>query len=562
VHISRSLTALGLAAALLAAAPAVSAAAPGPGAHPARPPAAATAPRTVRPQNPPTSADWAGAQATGSDGQYTSVSAQWVQPWVICSSGADEATWVGLDGSSTYGSGAEQAGTEAECSGTSTSYYAFYQLPLYGLVSIRSVLPDDEMYASVSSGAPGHVNITVEDITQNWTYTASPVAVTSPAFASAEAIVSAGPNSTGTLAEYGFQGFSNLTVNGDANPVAAGAQALDLSNSGSINEYASPVTTTGGFSVSYGIDEVTGKPLISFQTSAPQNQLVDDWSELGQMFLGQTILRNTSPSLALLPDGGFEEAIMTAYKTLVVVGTDFTFNTGLPVAGGSSPVIAANSSGLFEVVFEHSDGVLWTYTISNHGQPATVPPRSMVGSSTPTIVALSGGGFEIAYTANTGTLDLLGPAGDPTSGSVLVRGGTNPGLAALTTGGVEAVFEDSSGDLVEGTGSGFSAPTGFTMAGATNPVATAVPGGGFEIAYINTSLQLCDISSANPGTSSNSTQVVLTNTAPGIAYTSNGLLIVYENDNGYLVTWYLNTTPVPQDYADMAGTSTYPAIAD
>lgn len=552
VHISRSSAVAGLAAVLLAAAiPAASAAVSGPAARSGT--AEAAAPGTIRPHGTVTSTVWGGYEATGTRNQYESVSASWVQPWVICSTGADAATWVGLDGATSGDPGSEQAGVEAQCSGTAASYFAFYELPDCATVDVGSVLPDDEISASVTSDAADYYTFDLHDVTQNWDRNYQVVATTSPLDESAEAIVSAGPTSTGPLADYGFQGFSNLTINGDANPSAQNAQQVDLINQNAVDEYTSPVTASGSFSVSYGIDEVAAKPLISFQTRSPQNQLVDNWSSLGQESLGQTILRNTSPSLALMPDGGFEEAIMTAYKTLVIVGTDLTVNTGLPVAGGASPVIAVDSSGTLEVAFEHSDGQLWLYTVAGGGQNQG---RSMVGSSTPAITVVPGG-FEVAYTAGNGVLTEFGAAGSFNSGSVLVRGGTNPGIAALATGGFESVFEDGAGYLVEGTTSGFTV-TPDVMAGATNPAVTGLAGGGYEIAYVDNSLQLRLVGSIPESVS----ETVLTNTAPAIAAVGGSFMAVYENGSSDMVQWSPGNGDVVQLYAEMAGTSTYPAIAD
>jgi hypothetical protein len=61
-----------------------------------------------------TSSNWAGYAATG--GQFTSVSADWVQPAGICSRGDQYAAfWVGLDGYSS--TTVEQTGTEVDCVG-------------------------------------------------------------------------------------------------------------------------------------------------------------------------------------------------------------------------------------------------------------------------------------------------------------------------------------------------------------------------------------------------------------------------------------------------------------
>ena len=91
------------------------------------------------------SQNWAGYVAGGSDSstQFSNVSGSWVQPTSKCSSGQDDAAfWVGIGGDdgqsssgfgqSTLGDGSstslEQIGTEGNCTGNGTQYYAWYEL--------------------------------------------------------------------------------------------------------------------------------------------------------------------------------------------------------------------------------------------------------------------------------------------------------------------------------------------------------------------------------------------------------------------------------------------------
>ncbi len=73
------------------------------------------------------SSNWSGYAVTG--GTYTSVSATWVQNAGTCSSSdtdTDMSPWVGIDGYSS--SSVEQTGTSVDCSGSSKTYYAWYEM--------------------------------------------------------------------------------------------------------------------------------------------------------------------------------------------------------------------------------------------------------------------------------------------------------------------------------------------------------------------------------------------------------------------------------------------------
>src|SRR5690348_707254 len=65
-----------------------------------------------------TSSNWAGYAVTG--GTYTTVTSNWVQPAVTCSSTAYSSFWVGIDGDTS--STVEQTGTEADCNGSTPVY--------------------------------------------------------------------------------------------------------------------------------------------------------------------------------------------------------------------------------------------------------------------------------------------------------------------------------------------------------------------------------------------------------------------------------------------------------
>src|ERR1044071_5102244 len=71
-----------------------------------------------------TSTNWSGYAVTGN--RFTSVSASWTQPSVTCSATAYSSFWVGLDGDTS--NTVEQTGTDADCSGSTPQYYAWYEM--------------------------------------------------------------------------------------------------------------------------------------------------------------------------------------------------------------------------------------------------------------------------------------------------------------------------------------------------------------------------------------------------------------------------------------------------
>jgi hypothetical protein len=159
-----------------------------------------------------TSTNWSGYAVTG--GRYTSVSASWTQPSATCSGTAYSSFWVGLDGD-TSGT-VEQTGTDADCSGSTPQYYAWYEMyPKYPVNYSNPVSPGDHMTASVTSDGSGNFTLTISDTTKGWTNTKS-ARLRSAKLASAEVIAEAPSSSGGVLplADFGTVSFTNATVDG------------------------------------------------------------------------------------------------------------------------------------------------------------------------------------------------------------------------------------------------------------------------------------------------------------------------------------------------------------
>lgn len=196
-----------------------------------------------------TSGNWSGYVATG--GGFTSVGAGWTQPAVACGSQTTYSSfWIGLDGD---GSGTvEQIGTEADCSGGSPVYAAWYEMYPGGPVEFSSAIsPGDALHASVTYNGSGRFTLVLADRTKGWTHTSTPH-LDNPALASAEVVAEAPSDAAGVLPLSDFQSvaFSGATVNG----LALGAFQPDpvtMANGGTTRATPGPLSSSGGFTVTW-----------------------------------------------------------------------------------------------------------------------------------------------------------------------------------------------------------------------------------------------------------------------------------------------------------------------
>jgi len=159
-----------------------------------------------------TSTNWSGYAVTGS--RFTSVSASWTEPSVSCSGTAYSSFWVGLDGDTS--NTVEQTGTDADCSGSTAQYYAWYEMyPKFPVNLKGTVRPGDHLSASVTANGNGSFTLTISDSTQGWTNT-STQRLKRATLASAEVIAEAPSSSGGVLplANFGTVSFSGATANG------------------------------------------------------------------------------------------------------------------------------------------------------------------------------------------------------------------------------------------------------------------------------------------------------------------------------------------------------------
>ena len=197
------------------------------------------------------STNWSGYAATGGSGAYTSVSGSWTEPTVTCSQTAYSSFWVGLDG---YNSNTvEQTGTDSDCSGSTPTYYAWYEMyPKFPVNLNKTVKPGDSMSASVTAGSNHSFTLVISDSTQHWTFQVTKKSSTAKR-SSAEVIAEAPSSSGGVLplADFGTVNFSNSKANGHAiggfNPV----EIVMVTSTGTVKAQPSALSSGTAFSVTW-----------------------------------------------------------------------------------------------------------------------------------------------------------------------------------------------------------------------------------------------------------------------------------------------------------------------
>jgi Peptidase A4 family len=199
------------------------------------------------------STNWSGYAATGATGAFTSVSASWIEPTATCSGNrrrTDQYSsfWVGLDGYSS--SSVEQTGTDADCVGTSPSYYGWYEMyPAYPVDFSSTVRPGDAMSASVTFFGTQTYTLVLKDSTRGWTQTITKNQ-SGLARSSAEVITEAPSSSSGVLplADFGAVSYSVSTANGTSLASLNPTEIIMVDSSGASKDSTNSINSSGGFS--------------------------------------------------------------------------------------------------------------------------------------------------------------------------------------------------------------------------------------------------------------------------------------------------------------------------
>ena len=197
------------------------------------------------------SSNWSGYAATGSNGEFTSVSASWVQPTLTCTSKTTYSSyWVGLDGYSN--SALEQTGTEADCIGGKATYGAWWEvLPASESAYSVTVKAGDSLSASVVDNGNGTFTMKLTDSTQGWSKSTTADGSSGYEDSSAEVIAEATEvnGSIAKLSNFGTVNFTNADADGSA---LSGYSPNEIVMAGSSDVKAQPSSISGGsFSVTW-----------------------------------------------------------------------------------------------------------------------------------------------------------------------------------------------------------------------------------------------------------------------------------------------------------------------
>jgi Peptidase A4 family len=197
-----------------------------------------------------TSTNWSGYAVTGS--RYTSITASWTEPTVSCTGAtAYSSFWVGLDGDTS--NTVEQTGADADCSGSTPQYYAWYEMyPKYPVNLRQPVSPKDNLTATVTTDGRGGFTLTISDTTKGWTNTTT-ARLKSAKLASAEVIAEAPSSSGGVLplANFGTVNFSGAKANGATlTSSTPGIDPITMQSGSTVKAQPSSISN-GSFSVTW-----------------------------------------------------------------------------------------------------------------------------------------------------------------------------------------------------------------------------------------------------------------------------------------------------------------------
>lgn len=184
--------------------------------------------------------------------------------------------------------------------------------------------------------------------------------------------------------------------------------------------------------------------------SAPTTELAAFQANTGELWTtlhgkaGLGMMHGTSPSVAVLDDGGYEIAFQANTGDLWTTGTAGTRNWHQGMRTGTSPSIAALAGGGYVVAFQANTTSLFTA-----GTPGIRNWNlHMDSGSSPSITGLSDGGYVIAFQANTHNEWFARSAGYTASDARLgMRAGTSPSITALTGDRYVAAFQANTGEL-------------------------------------------------------------------------------------------------------------------
>ena len=199
------------------------------------------------------SSNWSGYALSGSAGQYNSITGNWIVPAVQPSAGITfSSSWLGIDGFNN--TNLIQTGTEQDYYNGAAHYDAWWEIlpAAETVITTMTVKPGDHMTAAITNDGNGKWTITINDVTQNETFTTTQ-AYTGPA-ESAEWIQEA-PTIGGhvaTLANYGQTTFYDGTVNGMKPGLVMSDGGVMIQHRRQVSTPSAPDRNKDGFNIAYG----------------------------------------------------------------------------------------------------------------------------------------------------------------------------------------------------------------------------------------------------------------------------------------------------------------------
>jgi hypothetical protein len=198
------------------------------------------------------STNWSGYVVSG--GSFSTVTASWTEAKISCTKGdgsTDMSPWVGLDG---YTSNTvEQIGTSGDCVGTTSDYYAWWEMyPASPHLISKGVNPGDQFTATVSHTGTSYT-LTLEDLTRHWTRIAT--AKLAAKNVDAEAVLEkAAPHLTQWS---GPQPFTGFTIDGqpvssyETAPYTVNQFNINIKNTTTLCDSTSGLSNSDDFSASW-----------------------------------------------------------------------------------------------------------------------------------------------------------------------------------------------------------------------------------------------------------------------------------------------------------------------
>ena len=162
------------------------------------------------------SLNWAGYAANRAGTTFRSISAAFLVPYLDCSATPKSYSshWVGLDG---LGSASvEQVGIEADCSGTTARYYAWYEMYPKPVSVVFQVAAGNAVQASVTHKRSGNFVLMLRDTTSGRHFSRTLHCAAKACIRSSAEVISEAPsNGSGgilPLADYRAASSSSITL--------------------------------------------------------------------------------------------------------------------------------------------------------------------------------------------------------------------------------------------------------------------------------------------------------------------------------------------------------------